>query len=141
MQQRPDAPFGPVLTAIITPFTSDGDVDYAAFWRLIRHLGDNGSNGIVVAGTTGESPTLSKPEKVALFKAAVDACGDSMKVVAGVGTYGTTSDGTLFGVDSLDMSMDLPGTNSGLYYVVRPLGCGSWQTVPNAEPERDAALP
>jgi 4-hydroxy-tetrahydrodipicolinate synthase len=89
MQQRPDAPFGPVLTAIITPFTSDGDVDYAAFWRLIRHLGDNGSNGIVVAGTTGESPTLSKPEKVALFKAAVDACGDSMKVVAGVGTYDT----------------------------------------------------
>lgn len=89
MQQRPEAPFGAVLTAIITPFTAEGDVDYATFWRLIRHLGDNGTNGVVVAGTTGESPTLSKAEKVALFKAAVDACAGSMKVIAGVGTYDT----------------------------------------------------
>lgn len=89
MQQRPDAPFGAVLTAIITPFTEEGAVDYATFWRLIRYLGDNGSGGVVVAGTTGESPTLSKAEKVALFKAAVDACAGTMKVVAGVGTYDT----------------------------------------------------
>ena len=89
MQSRPEPPFGRVLTAIITPFTAEGAVDYATFWRLVRYLGANGSDGIVVAGTTGESPTLSRAEKIALFKAAVDASGDSMSVVAGVGTYDT----------------------------------------------------
>ncbi|MCB1246283.1 MAG: 4-hydroxy-tetrahydrodipicolinate synthase [Acidimicrobiia bacterium] len=89
MTDRPQAPFGSVLTAIVTPFTDEGSVDYSAFWKLIRHLGKNGSDGVVVAGTTGESPTLSKAEKLALFKAAVDAAGDSMTVVAGVGTYDT----------------------------------------------------
>jgi 4-hydroxy-tetrahydrodipicolinate synthase len=89
MDHRPDAPFGRVLTAIVTPFAADGSVDYAAFWRLVRHLRDNGSDGIVVAGTTGESPTLSKPEKIALYKAAVDAAKGSLVVIAGVGTYDT----------------------------------------------------
>jgi 4-hydroxy-tetrahydrodipicolinate synthase len=89
MDHRPDAPFGRVLTAIITPFSDDGSVDYAAFWRLVRHLKDNGSDGIVVAGTTGEAPVLSRPEKMALYKAAVDAAKGSMTVVAGVGTYDT----------------------------------------------------
>jgi 4-hydroxy-tetrahydrodipicolinate synthase len=89
MDHRPDAPFGRVLTAIVTPFGADGSVDYAAFWRLVRHLRDNGSDGIVVAGTTGEAPTLSKPEKIALFRAAVDAAKGSMVVVAGAGTYDT----------------------------------------------------
>jgi 4-hydroxy-tetrahydrodipicolinate synthase len=89
MEHRPDAPFGRVLTAIVTPFAADGSVDYAAFWRLVRHLRDNGSDGIVVTGTTGESPTLSKPEKIALYKAAVDAAKGSMSVVAGAGTYDT----------------------------------------------------
>ncbi|MGI9585300.1 MAG: 4-hydroxy-tetrahydrodipicolinate synthase [Acidimicrobiia bacterium] len=89
MEHRPDAPFGRVLTAIITPFSSDGSIDYATFWRLIRHLGNNGSDGVVVAGTTGEAPTLSKPEKMALFRAAVDAAKGSMQVVAGAGTYDT----------------------------------------------------
>ena len=89
MKDRPEPPFGMVLTAIITPFNADGAVDYATFWKLIRYLGANGSDGVVVAGTTGESPTLSRAEKIALFKAAVDAGGDSMSVVAGVGTYDT----------------------------------------------------
>lgn len=89
MEHRPEAPFGRVLTAIVTPFAPDGSIDYAAFWRLVRHLRDNGSNGIVVSGTTGESPTLSKPEKIALFKAAVDAAKGKMTVVAGAGTYDT----------------------------------------------------
>ena len=89
MDHRPKAPFGRVLTAIITPFDDQGAVDYAAFWRLIRHLRDNGTDGLVVAGTTGEAPTLSKPEKIALFRAAVDAAKGKMSVVAGVGTYDT----------------------------------------------------
>jgi 4-hydroxy-tetrahydrodipicolinate synthase len=89
MAERPQAPFGRVLTAILTPFTDDGNVDYATFWKLIRHLGSNGSDGVVVAGTTGESPTLTRAEKLALFKAAVDAAQGSMTVVAGIGTYDT----------------------------------------------------
>jgi 4-hydroxy-tetrahydrodipicolinate synthase len=82
-------PFGPVLTAIITPFDASGAVDYGTFWRLCRHLVDSGSDGVVVAGTTGESPTLSVIEKVALFNAAVDAVGGRGAVVAGTGTYDT----------------------------------------------------
>ncbi len=89
MPERPTAPFGPVLTAIVTPFDREGAVDYATFWRLCRHLIDTGSDGVVVAGTTGESPTLSKVEKAALFAAAVDAVGDRGSVVAGTGTYDT----------------------------------------------------
>lgn len=83
------SPFGPVLTAIITPFDADGAVDYGTFWRLCRHLLDTGSDGVVVAGTTGESPTLSTVEKTALFHAAVDAIGGRGMVVAGTGTYDT----------------------------------------------------
>lgn len=78
-----------MLTAVLTPFDEGGAVDYGVFWKLIRHLADNGSDGVVVTGTTGESPTLSKPEKIALYKAAVEAAGDRMKVVAGTGTYNT----------------------------------------------------
>jgi 4-hydroxy-tetrahydrodipicolinate synthase len=89
MDTRPPAPFGTVLTAVLTPFDADGAVDYGVFWKLIRHLADNGSNGVVVTGTTGESPTLSKPEKVALYKAATEAAGDRLKVIAGTGTYNT----------------------------------------------------
>jgi len=89
MDTRPPAPFGTVLTAVLTPFDDEGSVDYGVFWKLIRHLADNGSDGVVVTGTTGESPTLSKPEKIALYKAAVEAAGDRMKVIAGTGTYNT----------------------------------------------------
>ena len=89
MEQRPTAPFGRVLTAIITPFDDDGNVDYITFSRLVNHLVHNGSEGIVVAGTTGESPTLTDAEKTALFRAAVDAARDKTYIVAGVGTYNT----------------------------------------------------
>jgi len=91
MESRPETPFGPVLTAVITPFGEDGSVDYGTFWRLTRHLVDHGSTGLVVGGTTGESPTLTKAEKVAIFKAAVDAVGDRASVIAGTGTYDTAA--------------------------------------------------
>ncbi len=80
---------GEVLTAIVTPFRADGSVDVDAFRELAAHLVDNGSDGLVVAGTTGESPTLSDDEKLELFAAAVDAVGDRATVVAGTGTYDT----------------------------------------------------
>src|SRR5437867_335666 len=80
---------GEVLTAIVTPFDGDGAVDLRAFRRLASHLVGNGSDGLVVAGTTGEAPTLSDDERLALFAAAVDEVGDRATVVAGTGTYST----------------------------------------------------
>lgn len=89
METARTAPFGPVVTAIITPFDADGAVDYGTFWKLVRHVLSTGSDSVLVSGTTGESPTLTNAEKVALFKAAVDAAGDKGAVIAGVGTYDT----------------------------------------------------
>jgi 4-hydroxy-tetrahydrodipicolinate synthase len=81
---------GNVLTAIVTPFRErDGAVDFDAFQSLARHLVENGSDGIVVAGTTGESPTLTDSERLDLFRAAIEAVGDRAFVVAGTGTYST----------------------------------------------------
>jgi 4-hydroxy-tetrahydrodipicolinate synthase len=80
---------GEVLTAVVTPFDADGAVDYDRFRDLANHLVDNGSDGLVVAGTTGESPTLSDEERLELFRVAVDAIGARATVVAGTGTYST----------------------------------------------------
>jgi len=82
-------PFGRVLTAMITPFTAAGAVDHDTAHRLARHLVDNGSDGLVVSGTTGESPTLTDDEKVALFATVKSAVGDRAMVIAGTGTYNT----------------------------------------------------
>jgi 4-hydroxy-tetrahydrodipicolinate synthase len=80
---------GEVLTAVVTPFDASGAVDYDRFRALAAHLVENGSDGLVVAGTTGESPTLSDDERIELVAAAVDAIGDRATVVAGTGTYST----------------------------------------------------
>ena len=80
---------GEVLTAIVTPFREDGSVDLEAFRSLCGFLLDNGSDGLVVTGTTGEAPTLSDEERLALYEVAVDAVGDRGTVVAGTGTYST----------------------------------------------------
>jgi 4-hydroxy-tetrahydrodipicolinate synthase len=80
---------GEVLTAIVTPFAPDGSVNLDKFKELAAYLVEHGSDGVVVAGTTGESPTLSDDEKLALFAAAVEAVGDRATVVAGTGTYDT----------------------------------------------------
>jgi 4-hydroxy-tetrahydrodipicolinate synthase len=80
---------GDVLTAIITPFSGDGSVSLDKFRELARFLVDHGSDGLVVAGTTGESPTLTDDEKLELFAAAVEAVGERATVIAGTGTYST----------------------------------------------------
>ena len=80
---------GHILTAIVTPFREDESIDFDAFQRLARHLVENGSDGIVVAGTTGESPTLTDEERLDLFRAAIEAVGGEATVVAGTGTYST----------------------------------------------------
>jgi 4-hydroxy-tetrahydrodipicolinate synthase len=80
---------GEVLTAVVTPFAQDGSVDYDRFRALARHLVDNGSDGVVVAATTGESPTLTDEERFELVAAAVDEIGDRATVIASTGTYST----------------------------------------------------
>jgi 4-hydroxy-tetrahydrodipicolinate synthase len=80
---------GEVLTAIVTPFNANGSVHLEKFRELAQFLVDHGSDGLVVAGTTGESPTLSDGEKLELFAAAREAVGDRAAIVAGTGTYDT----------------------------------------------------
>jgi 4-hydroxy-tetrahydrodipicolinate synthase len=80
---------GEVLTAIVTPFKTDGTIDFERFGELALHLVENGSDGIVVAGTTGESPTLTDDERLELFRVAVDTLNGRATVVAGTGTYST----------------------------------------------------
>jgi 4-hydroxy-tetrahydrodipicolinate synthase len=79
---------GGILTAMVTPFDRDGAVDEDAAARLMRHLLENGSDGLVIAGTTGEAPTLTDDEKCRLWELAVAECGDAT-VIAGTGTYDT----------------------------------------------------
>ncbi len=80
---------GEVLTAMVTPFARDGSVDLERFRALATHLVENGSDGLVVTGTTGESPTLSDDERFEHYAAAVDEVGERATVVAGTGTYST----------------------------------------------------
>jgi 4-hydroxy-tetrahydrodipicolinate synthase len=80
---------GEALTAIVTPFKTDGTIDFERFAELALHLVENGSDGIVVAGTTGESPTLTDDERLELFRVAVDTLSGRAAVVAGTGTYST----------------------------------------------------
>jgi 4-hydroxy-tetrahydrodipicolinate synthase len=85
----PPAPFGRVLTAMVTAFHDDGSVDLEATARVAEHLADHGHDGVVVSGTTGESPTTTTEEDGRILAAVVEAVGDRMKVVAGVGTNNT----------------------------------------------------
>jgi 4-hydroxy-tetrahydrodipicolinate synthase len=82
-------PFGRVLTAMVTPFTADGGLDLDGAQRLATYLVDHGNDGLVINGTTGESPTTTDDEKERLLRAVVEAVGDRVKVVAGVGTSDT----------------------------------------------------
>jgi 4-hydroxy-tetrahydrodipicolinate synthase len=80
---------GEILTAVVTPFREDGSVDLEVFRSLCEFLLENGSDGVVVTGSTGESPTLSDDERMALYAAAVDTVGGRGTVIAGTGTYST----------------------------------------------------
>jgi 4-hydroxy-tetrahydrodipicolinate synthase len=83
---------------MITPFAATGEVDHEKAWRLARHLSDNGSDALVVTGTTGESPTLSTAEKLALYKTVVDAVAEKdTYVIAGTGNYNTAESVELTG--------------------------------------------
>ena len=98
-------PFGRLLTAMVTPFGGDGRVDLALAGRLARHLVDEGSDGLVVSGTTGESPTLSWQEQHQLLEAVRQAVGPGVKILAGTGSNSTaeaveaTSQAAIAGAD------------------------------------------
>ncbi|MEW6725362.1 4-hydroxy-tetrahydrodipicolinate synthase [Desulforudis sp. 1088] len=81
--------FGRVLTAMVTPFDRSLEVNLPVARKLARYLVENGSDGLLVCGTTGESPTLGKDEKVELFRAVVEEVGGKAVVVAGTGSYST----------------------------------------------------
>ena len=80
---------GRLITAMITPFDEEGKVDFSQAKRLANHLLDSGSDGLVVSGTTGESPTLTNEEKLRLFAEVKEAIGDRGSVIAGTGNYST----------------------------------------------------
>jgi 4-hydroxy-tetrahydrodipicolinate synthase len=86
-----DAParLGTLLTAMVTPFGPDGSLDTAAAARLANHLVAGGCDGLVVSGTTGESPTTTDDEKLELLRVVLEAVGDRARVIAGAGTYDT----------------------------------------------------
>ena len=80
---------GTLLTAMVTPFTPDGALDTATAARLATRLVDSGCDGLVLSGTTGESPTTTDDEKIALLGAVLEAVGDRARIIAGAGTYDT----------------------------------------------------
>jgi 4-hydroxy-tetrahydrodipicolinate synthase len=102
-----DMSLGGILTAMVTPFDRNGGFDDDAAVRLMHHLLENGSDGLVLAGTTGESPTLTDEEKIRLWELGVAETPDDATVVAGTGTYDTrhsvhlTERATEIGVDAM----------------------------------------
>jgi 4-hydroxy-tetrahydrodipicolinate synthase len=89
MSEAKTMAFGRLLTAMITPFHPDGSVDAAGAAAIARHLVETGSEGIVVTGTTGESPTLTTEEKLQLHRTVKETVGGQVAVVAGTGNYCT----------------------------------------------------
>lgn len=104
--------FGEVLTAMVTPFAADGSLDVAAARRLATYLVEHGSDGLVVAGTTGESPTLSHTEKLELFEAVVAEVGSRAKVIAGTGSPNTA--------ETIELTREAAGLGVDACLVVTP---------------------
>ena len=104
--------FGRLLTAMVTPFVPDGALDYAAAQRLALALLDSGSEGVVVAATTGESPTLSHEEKLRLFAEVKAVVGDRGVVIANTGTYNTA--------ESIELTRAAEGTGVDGVMLVTP---------------------
>jgi 4-hydroxy-tetrahydrodipicolinate synthase len=89
MEVRMSGRFGPVVTAMVTPFHDDSTLDLDGAQHLARHLLEHGSDSLVVAGSTGEAPTLTHEEKASLYRAVVEAAAGSGRIICGTGTYST----------------------------------------------------
>ncbi|HEX3325414.1 MAG TPA: 4-hydroxy-tetrahydrodipicolinate synthase [Actinomycetota bacterium] len=106
------ARWGEVITAMVTPFSDDGSLDVDGARELASFLVDHGSDGLVVCGTTGESPTLSHEEKLRLFEAVVSEVGDRAAIIAGTGTYNTA--------ESLELTAEAARIGAHACLVVTP---------------------
>lgn len=106
------SPLGRMITAMATPFAKDGSLDLDGAVKLASHLADHGSDGVVLAGTTGESPTLTREEKRELFSAVVPAVRGRASVIAGTGTYSTA--------ESVELSRMAAGCGVDALLVVTP---------------------
>jgi 4-hydroxy-tetrahydrodipicolinate synthase len=104
--------WGEVITAMVTPFSDDGSLNVDASRNLAAYLVDHGSDGLVLCGTTGESPTLTHEEKMKLFEAAVAEVGGRAKIIAGTGTYNTA--------ESIELTVDAARTGIDACLVVTP---------------------
>jgi len=82
--------FGKLLTASITPFDNNGVLNTDTFWRLCRKLVHDKSNGLVLTGTTGESPNLTIKDREIIYSTAIDSVGNKANIIAGTGTYSTS---------------------------------------------------
>lgn len=104
--------FGRVLTAMVTPFDRDLQVDLTQAGILAQKLVETGSDGLLIAGTTGESPTLTHQEKIALFRVVVEAVGGRASVIAGTGSYSTA--------ESIELTLEAEKTGVDGILLVSP---------------------
>ncbi len=119
-----EEPFGRVITAMVTPFAEDGSVNYAVAEKLAVHLVDNGSDSLVICGTTGESPTLSWTEEYELFKVVKEAVGHKAKIIAGTGSNSTTE---AIAATEKAAKLDLDGSLQVVPYYNKPPQSGLYQ--------------
>jgi len=125
--------FGRVITAMVTPFDKDLTVNYDLAKKLARHLVQSGSDGLVICGTTGESPTLTKEEKLELFRIVVEEIGGEATVIASTGSYDTagsislTQSAEKMGVDGLLLVTPYYNKPSqeGLYQHFKSIACST----------------
>ena len=97
--------FGSLLTAMVTPFTAAGEVNYQAAGELAEKLVAEGCDGLVICGTTGEAPTLKREERLKLLETVVERVGEEARIIAGTGSY-NTSDSIEFSQEALMLDVD-----------------------------------
>lgn len=119
-----EEPFGRVIAAMVTPFAEDGSVNYAVAEKLAVHLVENGNDGLVICGTTGESPTLSWTEEYELFKVVKQAVGAKAKIIAGTGSNSTSE---AIAATQKAAKLDLDGSLQVVPYYNKPPQLGLYQ--------------
>jgi len=124
--------FGRLLTAMVTPFNTKGQVDYTQAKKLAKALLESGSDGLVVSGTTGESPTLNTEEKLRLFEEIRTAAGSKVTIVAGTGNYNTqesidlTKEAEKKGVDACLLTVPYKGAALNAVQIAEEAAKNSW---------------